>query len=79
MIRKGEMVITGSDDSALDVEASEPGLPGELVCRQAFPIEPVGFWPLEGHDFPEEDVKAAKERFADSYFKDEQGTWYHGD
>jgi len=71
--------VTRLMDSALDVEGSGPGLPGELVCRQAFPIEPVGFWPLAGYGFPEEDVKVAKDRFADSYFKDNKGTWYHGD
>jgi len=65
--------------SALDVSASEPGLPGELVCREAFPIEPIGFWPLPGYDFPEGDVKTAQARFKESYFKDDEGNWYHGD
>ena len=62
-------------DSALDVEASEFGLPGELICRQAFPIEPLGFWPLAGYGFPKKDEEYAQERFLDSYFKDEKGTW----
>ena len=66
-------------NSALDVSASEPGLPGELICRQAFPIEPIGFWPLPGFGFSEEDVKSAQARFKESYFKDEDGNWYHGD
>lgn len=61
--------------SALDVEGGGSGLPGELVCRQAFPIQPVGFWPLPGYGFPEEDVQNAQERFLDSYFKDEHGNW----
>lgn len=61
------------------MSAAEPGLPGELVCRQAFPIEPLGFWPLDGHGFPQLDVDAAKERFQESYFKDDEGNWYHGD
>lgn len=64
-----------AEPSALDVDAGEAGVPGELVCRQAFPIEPLGFWPLQGYDFPEQDVRNAQERFLDSYFKDDKGTW----
>jgi hypothetical protein len=66
-------------DSALDVSSEEPGLPGELICRQAFPIIPLGFWPLAGYGFPEAEVTAAQARFQESYFKDEEGNWYHGD
>lgn len=65
--------------SALDISAAEPGLPGELICREAFPIEPLGFWPLEGHGFSSEDVTAAQNRFQESYFQDDKGNWYHGD
>lgn len=54
-------------------------MPGELICEKAFPIEPLGFWPLPGHGFPESEVKKAQERFAESYFKDDAGLWYHGD
>lgn len=49
------------------------------MCRQAFPIEPLGFWPLDGYGFPPADVEAAKARFQESYFKDDEGNWYHGD
>lgn len=66
---------THTDPSALDVETSEPGLPGELICREAFPIEPLGFWPLPGYGFPEQEVAQAQARFLDSYFKDDKGTW----
>jgi hypothetical protein len=66
-------------DSALDVSSEEPGLPGELICRQAFPIIPLGFWPLPGYGFSEVEVTAAQARFQESYFKDEEGDWYHGD
>jgi GTP-binding protein EngB required for normal cell division len=45
------------------------------VCNKAFPIEPLGFWPLPGYGFFEEEVKKAQERFQESYFKDEKGTW----
>jgi len=65
--------------SALDVSSEEPGLPGELICRHAFPIIPLGFWPLPGYGFPDEDVTAAQARFQESYFKDAEGNWYHGD
>ncbi|WWC90868.1 acetoacetate-CoA ligase [Kwoniella dendrophila CBS 6074] len=53
--------------------------PGELICKQAFPIIPLGFWPLEGYGFPVEEVELAKKRFKESYFKGEEGLWYHGD
>lgn len=49
---------------------------------------PVGFWPLPGFGAPEEDVRAAEERFMDAYFpemnvggegeggrKTERGVW----
>ena len=64
---------------ALNVAATEPGLPGELICDEAFPIQPLGFWPLPGYGFPEEEVVSAQQRFQESYFKDVQGKWYHGD
>ena len=63
----------------LDVEGASPGVPGELICHQAFPIEPIGFWPLPGYGFSDKDVEAAQKRFMESYFKDEKGTWFHGD
>lgn len=72
---------TGNADppSALDTASAEPGLPGELICHHPFPTIPCGFWPLPGHGFPEEDAAQAQARFQDSYFKDDSGTWYHGD
>ncbi|WWC63160.1 acetoacetate-CoA ligase [Kwoniella dejecticola CBS 10117] len=63
---------------ALDTDGL-PNQPGELICRKAFPIEPLGFWPLVGYGFPDEDVTAAKRRFKESYFKGTKGIWYHGD
>ncbi|ORX38666.1 hypothetical protein BD324DRAFT_577506 [Kockovaella imperatae] len=63
----------------LDVEGAGPGTPGELICHKAFPIEPLGFWPLPGYGFDEQAVADAQKRFRESYFKNEQGTWYHGD
>ncbi|WVW85775.1 acetoacetate-CoA ligase [Kwoniella bestiolae CBS 10118] len=63
---------------ALDTDGL-PNQPGELICNEAFPIEPLGFWPLEGYGFSEEEVEVAKKRFKESYFKGEKGTWYHGD
>ncbi|TYJ52761.1 acetoacetate-CoA ligase [Cryptococcus floricola] len=63
---------------ALDTDAG-PDQPGELICTQAFPIEPLGFWPLHGSGFSEDQVAAAKQRFQESYFKGDGGVWYHGD
>jgi acetoacetyl-CoA synthetase len=66
---------------ALDTSSPEPNEAGELICRQAFPIQPLGFWPLSarGGVFDDAEVQKAQERFKESYFKDDQGLWYHGD
>ncbi|WVR07394.1 acetoacetate-CoA ligase [Kwoniella sp. DSM 27419] len=63
---------------ALDTDTGL-NLPGELICRQAFPIIPLGFWPLDHHGFSADEVTLAQSRFKESYFKDDAGTWYHGD
>ena len=62
-----------ANGSALDTEDSSLG---ELICHAAFPIEPLGFWPLPGYGFKDEG--SAQEKFRESYFKDNK-TWYHGD
>lgn len=63
------------------LDTPTPNEAGELICRQAFPIQPLGFWPLttQGGKFGEDEVRKAQERFQESYFKDDQGLWYHGD
>ena len=53
----------------IDAFSVEPNAPGELVCKQAFPVQPVGFWPLPGYGYPEEDVKGATKRYKESYFE----------
>ena len=42
--------------------------PGELVCGQAFPTVPIGFWQDEGFT-----------RFRAAYFERFPGVWHHGD
>lgn len=66
---------------ALDTSSPNENEAGELICRRAFPIQPLGFWPLSTAEgkFEEEEVKKAQERFKESYFKDDEGLWYHGD
>lgn len=64
---------------ALDTTSTDADEPGELIVRKAFPLEPVGFWPLEGFGFPAAEVEDAKARFQDSYFRGSEGYWYHGD
>ncbi len=44
------------------------GESGELVCGQAFPTVPIGFWKDEGH-----------RRFRAAYFERFAGVWHHGD
>ncbi|OWZ54126.1 acetoacetate-CoA ligase [Cryptococcus neoformans 125.91] len=63
---------------ALDTDSNSDHA-GELICHKAFPIEPLGFWPLPGYGFEEAQVEEAKRRFKDSYFKGDKGIWYHGD
>jgi acetoacetyl-CoA synthetase len=58
------------DDSRNDVAV---GTPGELVCTQAFPSIPIGFW----GDDTTADRRGA--RFTAAYFERFPGIWHHGD
>lgn len=65
---------------AIDVFSSDgkpcgSGKSGELVCIQAFPCQPVGFWPLRGFGAADKDVEDAKERYRKSYFGEFEGIW----
>lgn len=53
---------------------SPPDDAGELVCVKPFPCMPLGFWPLPGFG-SESDVKAAQDRFYQSYFAEFKGVW----
>ncbi len=53
--------------SAPDTPAP-PGEKGELVCTQAFPVMPLGFWGDE-----------TGERYKDAYFSEFEGVWCQGD
>ena len=70
-VRRGELATRGL---GLDVEVfDEAGRPvrgakGELVCRQPFPSQPIGFW---------NDPDGARYRTA--YFGRFPGVWCHGD
>ena len=44
------------------------GEPGDLVCIQPFPCEPVQFWGSNGQG-----------KYRDSYFEKFPGVWHHGD
>jgi acetoacetyl-CoA synthetase len=54
-------------DEKGDSLASRPGAQGELVCRNAFPTLPLGFWGDDGR------------RYHDAYFARFPGLWTHGD
>ncbi|KAF9514059.1 hypothetical protein BS47DRAFT_1362010 [Hydnum rufescens UP504] len=56
-----------------------PGLPGDLVCDQHFPCQPLGFWPLPGYGESADAVAKARERYLDSYYRKIEGVWFHGD
>lgn len=47
---------------------SAPGSKGDLVCTQAFPSMPLGFW-----DDPD------GQRYHEAYFSHYPGVWHHGD
>ncbi len=70
-VYRGELQCLGL---AMDVAfADDDGNPmatgkGELICRNAFPAMPVGFWDDPGQN-----------RFRDAYFSRFPGIWAHGD
>jgi len=49
-------------------EPLRPGQKGELVCTQAFPAMPIGFWNDPGGS-----------RYRAAYFERYPGVWHHGD
>ena len=70
-VRRGELQCLGLGMAvAIFGDDGKPliGEPGELVCTQAFPSMPVGFW---------NDPDGAKYRAA--YFERYPGVWAHGD
>jgi acetoacetyl-CoA synthetase len=57
------------DVAVFDEDGNESiGQAGELVCRNAFPSMPIGFW-----NDPE------NERYRSTYFERFANTWWHGD
>lgn len=46
----------------------DTGLPGELVCTQPFPSQPLTFWGPDG-----------SEKYKDAYFSTFPGVWTQGD
>ena len=50
---------------------------GELVCRQAFPSVPLGFWGDGAAGLP--DPKSPGPKFRAAYFERFPGMWRHGD
>lgn len=58
------MAVKIYNDHAQPVQGEQ----GELVCTQAFPSMPVGFWQDEH-----------KERYKNTYFEQIPGVWVHGD
>lgn len=70
-VYRGELqcVGLGMDVSFVDDQGNTlPSGKGELVCRQAFPSMPVGFWNDENG-----------EKYRQAYFERFPGLWAHGD
>ncbi|RDW88582.1 acetoacetyl-CoA synthetase [Coleophoma cylindrospora] len=59
------MAITAFDPSG---QPSVAGEPGDLVCTNPFPCQPVGFFGAEG-----------EAKYKSSYFETFPGVWHHGD
>ncbi|KAF2238937.1 acetoacetyl-CoA synthase [Viridothelium virens] len=60
------MAVQAWDFEGRNVSAS--GEPGDLVCVQPFPCEPVQFWGQDG-----------EQKYRASYFEKFPGVWHHGD
>jgi acetoacetyl-CoA synthetase len=71
-VRRGEIQSIGLGMAVEIVDEQgqvlAPGQQGELVCRQAFPSMPLGFWG---------DVDGT--RYRNAYFERYPGVWHHGD
>jgi acetoacetyl-CoA synthetase len=77
-VRQGEIQCAGLGmaiaviDSASDTESpkpvSPPDAPGDLVCTQPFPCQPLTFWGRDG-----------QEKYRAAYFERFSGLWHHGD
>ena len=65
------MAIHAYSDDGVQVPA---GTPGDLICDQHFPCQPVGFWPLPGHG-ETADVQKARERYMKTYYEKVKGVW----
>lgn len=65
------MSIHAYSDEGVRVPA---GAPGNLICDQHFPCQPVGFWPLPGHG-ENADVQGARKRYMETYYEKVKGVW----
>ena len=55
----------------------QPGIAGELVCRQAFPSTPLGFW-NDGRDGAPDPMQPGH-KYLSAYFERIPGMWAQGD
>ena len=55
----------------------QPGVAGELVCRQAFPSTPLGFW-NDGRDGAPDPMQPGP-KYLSAYFERIPGMWAQGD
>ena len=71
-VRRGEIQCKGlgMDVAVFDDDGNEvdPGIKGELVCRNSFPSMPIGFWNDENDN-----------KYRAAYFEKFPGNWHHGD
>jgi len=88
---QGEIQVKGlgMDICAVDVSGSPSlqGEPGDLLCLQPFPSQPVGFWAVDGDDekdlititHGDQAINYNQKKYAASYFEKFPGVWHHGD
>jgi acetoacetyl-CoA synthetase len=64
------------------------GEPGDLLCTQPFPSQPVGFWAVDGDNpsdietktsYNGEEVRYNQAKYRASYFEKFPAVWHHGD
>ncbi len=76
---QGPMLGMASDavDDKSNSLIDQPGIAGELVCRQAFPSTPLGFW-NDGRDGAPDPAQPGP-KYLSAYFERIPGMWAQGD
>jgi acetoacetyl-CoA synthetase len=69
--------VLGDEDGQFQSLIDQPGIAGELVCRQPFPSTPLGFW-NDGRDGAPNPMQPGP-KYLSAYFERIPGMWAQGD